>query len=135
MEKRLKPVFVHAYIRFRFGRIEYVRKHWRSLPIRWPAQRNIGTPDVKGGSSSLLHSNFQNQCSHLTKIAVIGKIILVHRLLLINCSQLVFTRYERSAHDLCSTICFNSCNSLVGCFCCHLLPETPPVKKRYKNVA
>jgi len=34
MEKRLKSVFFRAYTRFRFGRIEYVRKHWRSLPCR-----------------------------------------------------------------------------------------------------
>lgn len=29
---RLKNVFVRAYIRFRFGRLENVCPHWRSLP-------------------------------------------------------------------------------------------------------
>lgn len=27
-----KDVFVHAYTRIRFGRIEYVCSHWRSSP-------------------------------------------------------------------------------------------------------
>lgn len=29
---RLKTVFVRAYLRFRFGRIESVVSHWRSHP-------------------------------------------------------------------------------------------------------
>jgi len=29
---RVKSVFVHAYIRFRFGRRESVCQHWRSHP-------------------------------------------------------------------------------------------------------
>lgn len=30
----LKPVHVHEYTRVRFGRLEYVCEHWRSLPSR-----------------------------------------------------------------------------------------------------
>jgi len=29
---KVKTVFVTAYTRFRFGRIEYVCQHWRSHP-------------------------------------------------------------------------------------------------------
>jgi hypothetical protein len=29
---RLKSVFVNAYTRFRLGRLECVRQHWRSSP-------------------------------------------------------------------------------------------------------
>lgn len=29
---RAKTVFVHRYVRFRFGRLEHVRQHWRSPP-------------------------------------------------------------------------------------------------------
>jgi hypothetical protein len=29
---KVKPVFVTAYTRFRFGRIEHVCHHWRSHP-------------------------------------------------------------------------------------------------------
>ena len=29
-----KPVHVRAYTRIRFGRVEYVCEHWRSLPTR-----------------------------------------------------------------------------------------------------
>ncbi len=29
---RLKSVFVNPYVRFRFGRLENVRQHWRSHP-------------------------------------------------------------------------------------------------------
>ncbi len=28
----VKSVFVNAYVRFRFGRFEHVRQHWRSHP-------------------------------------------------------------------------------------------------------
>lgn len=31
---KAKNVFVRAYVRFRFGRIEHVCQHWRS----WPGQ-------------------------------------------------------------------------------------------------
>lgn len=30
----LKDVFVTAYTRIRFGRVEFVCQHWRSSPIR-----------------------------------------------------------------------------------------------------
>lgn len=30
----LKPVHVKSYYRIRFGRKEYVKAHWRRLPIR-----------------------------------------------------------------------------------------------------
>lgn len=33
---RLKTVFVRAYTRFRFGRIEHVVQHWRSHPNQLP---------------------------------------------------------------------------------------------------
>ena len=29
-----KPVHVRAYTRIRFGRVEYVCEHWRSLPTK-----------------------------------------------------------------------------------------------------
>lgn len=29
-----KTVFVHKYVRVRFGEIEYVRQHWRRPPQR-----------------------------------------------------------------------------------------------------
>lgn len=29
---KIKSVFVHAYDRFRFGKWEHVRQHWRSHP-------------------------------------------------------------------------------------------------------
>lgn len=34
MRELLRTVHVNAYIRFRLGRFEYVREHWRSLPCR-----------------------------------------------------------------------------------------------------
>jgi hypothetical protein len=29
---KTKSVFVHAYVRFRFGKLENVCQHWRSMP-------------------------------------------------------------------------------------------------------
>jgi len=37
---RTKSVFVRAYVRFRFGRIENVCQHWRSLPHQLELQLN-----------------------------------------------------------------------------------------------
>lgn len=32
MLSKVKAVYVSSYTRFRFGRIEHVRQHWRSHP-------------------------------------------------------------------------------------------------------
>lgn len=32
IHRHIKSVFVRAYTRFRFGRLEYVVQHWRSHP-------------------------------------------------------------------------------------------------------
>lgn len=41
---KVKSVFVRAYLRFRFGRIEHVCQHWRSHPGQL-AQRTDATLD------------------------------------------------------------------------------------------
>lgn len=36
MSFRIKAVFVHTYKRFRYGKWETVRQHWRSAPTQIP---------------------------------------------------------------------------------------------------